>query len=279
MTVREFYAEEIEAVCGLKNAALARAFAAVPRERFLGPGPWTVRGESEHISSGLRVTKDADPSRVYHNVAVAIDQPRMLFNGAPSVVASWFDALNLAAGCRVLHVGCGTGYYSAILGEVVGVRGRVDAVEVEAELAARATAALAEWRWIHVTQGDARAVTGPYDAIVVNAGATHPRTAWLDALAPGGRMVLPLTVGMPPGSPVGKGFVILISHATDRFDARVLNMVTIYNAVGVRDAAIEQSLGRAMQGGGFMQVRRLRRDPHGESASCLVHGEGFCLSR
>jgi protein-L-isoaspartate(D-aspartate) O-methyltransferase len=279
MTAREFYAEEIAAICGLKNAALARAFAVVPRERFLGPGPWTIRGESEAMQAGLRVTPDADPRRVYHNVAIAIDPPRLLFNGAPGVLASWLDALALAAGSRVLHVGCGTGYYSAILGQVVGPGGLVDAVEVDADLAMRATATLAEWPWIHVIHGDASAVTHSYDAIVINAGATHPRSVWLDALAPSGRMVLPLTVAMPPGSPIGKGFVLLIARAADGFDARILNMVAIYNAVGARDAALEQKLGRAMQGHAFMHVRRLRRDAHDEAASCCVHGEGFCLSR
>ena len=39
---RRFFAEELEAVMKLRSAALVDAFAAVPREQFLRPGPWTV---------------------------------------------------------------------------------------------------------------------------------------------------------------------------------------------------------------------------------------------
>ena len=53
MTVRELYAEEIEASCGIRNAALTRAFAEVPRERFLGPGPWTVSRDAHDEGPAL----------------------------------------------------------------------------------------------------------------------------------------------------------------------------------------------------------------------------------
>ena len=43
---RRFFAEELEAVVKLRSAALVDAFAAVPREQFLRPGPWTVLSDS-----------------------------------------------------------------------------------------------------------------------------------------------------------------------------------------------------------------------------------------
>ena len=66
---QRFFAEDIEAVCKLRSAALVDAFATVARERFLRPGPWTVLAESDFLAGcGMktRLTPDADPARVYH---------------------------------------------------------------------------------------------------------------------------------------------------------------------------------------------------------------------
>jgi protein-L-isoaspartate(D-aspartate) O-methyltransferase len=277
MTAREHYAQEIADTCGIRSPALVAALAAIPRERFLGPGPWLVRGEGD--LAGPRTTPDADPAHVYHNVSIAIDPARQLFNGAPSVLAALFDALAPGPGMRALHIGCGTGYYTAILGHVAGPTGRVEAIEVDESLAARATDALAEWPWIRVRHGDGTDHGRPFDVIVVNAGATHPLASWLDALADNGRLAIPLTVAMPPGSPIGKGMVLLAIRTPAGFDARFLSMVMIYNAQHVRDAALEQTLGLAMRRGGFAAVRRLRCDPHDESATCWMHSPAYCLSR
>ena len=99
---RRFFAEEIEAVARLRSAALVDALAAVPREQFLRPGPWTVLAELDVTGAGpakMRETADADPARVYHNIGVAIDPARQLFNGQPATLAPWIDALELTPGC------------------------------------------------------------------------------------------------------------------------------------------------------------------------------------
>src|SRR5262249_44001472 len=148
------YAEEIEAVCNLKTAALVSALAAVPRERFLPPGPWTILSLGDSSLPTLmptpRVTPDDDPRRVYHNIGIAIDASRQLFNGHPGTLRSWIDGLQLTAGARVLHIGCGLGYYTAVMAHAVGPTGHVLACEVDVRLAEEAKRLLASFEWVDV---------------------------------------------------------------------------------------------------------------------------------
>jgi protein-L-isoaspartate(D-aspartate) O-methyltransferase len=137
--------------------------------------------------------------------------------------------------------------------------------------------------WVDARHGDASHVFNEqFDAIVVNAGVTHPLDAWLDALAPGGRMVLPLTGTLQlMGSNIGKGLVfVLTNDDRDSFSARVLTVVAIYSAIGVRDDKMNDRLGKAMMGGPtqWQTVKRLRRDAHEPDASCWLHGPTFCIS-
>ena len=71
-------------------------------------------------------------------------ESRGINNGQPSLWAYLFDHLDLLPGEQVLHLGCGTGYYTAIIAELVGSAGRVTAVEIDATLARKARAALAD---------------------------------------------------------------------------------------------------------------------------------------
>src|SRR5919197_4526910 len=111
--IRRFYAEEIRVVGNLRSRQVTDAFASVPREKFLGTGPWYYA--SPDILSGnvnYRITEDDDPMHLYHNVPIAIDRERDLPNGQPSSIGFFIDRLDLNAGDYVLHIGCGTGYYS-----------------------------------------------------------------------------------------------------------------------------------------------------------------------
>ena len=278
---RRFFAEEIQAVCNLRTAALVDALATVPREAFLPPGPWTVRAEGDY-GEPLRQTPDAEPRRVYHNLSIAIDATRMLFNGAPSVVGLCIDRLDVAAGQSVLHVGTGNGYYTALMAEMVGSAGRVDGVEVDPDLAETSRANLAPWRRADVRQGNGVGglAEGAYDAILVNAGMTHPHEAWLAALKPGGRIVVPLTFTLPQMGSIGKGAIALLTRGAtgESFSARVIGMVAIYSAVGIRDEALNAKLLDAFKRGPWPAFTRLRRDAHDESPACWLHGGGFCLS-
>jgi protein-L-isoaspartate(D-aspartate) O-methyltransferase len=281
---RRFFAEELEAVCKLRSPALVDAFATVPREAFLRPGPWTVLADSDFMAGyATRPTPDADPARVCHNIVVAIDPERQLFNGQPGTLAVWLDALDLVPGGRVLHVGCGLGYYTAVMAHCVGPTGRVVAFEVDESLAAEARTNLMSLPWVDASQADG---SGPlrdtFDAILINAGVTHPLDVWLDAVAVGGRMILPLTGTMATMGPnIGKGPVLLLTRQeTGDFSARVLTFVAIYSALGLRDAEVNDRLGKAMIGGPmkWQAIKRLRRDLHEAGPDCWLHGPHFCFS-
>ena len=90
---RRYFAEEIEAVAQLDAPPVIDAFARVPREHFLSPGPWQI--PRLMIGPSYRATPDADPRHLYHDVAVAIDPSRQLHNGQPSALARWIAALEL----------------------------------------------------------------------------------------------------------------------------------------------------------------------------------------
>ncbi len=278
--IRRYFAEEIQACCGLQSGSLVEALASVRREDFLGSGPWLIMGMDMSMSLQARQTPDADPRHVYHNVSIAIDTKKQLFNGQPGTVCMWLDAIGLKPGERILHIGCATGYYTALIAKMAGPKGRVIAFEVERDLARRAKENLAIFDWVEVREADASAgVPGDLDAILVNAGATHALPAWLDALRPEGRMILPLTFS-PPGMPqnIGKGGVLLITRNAEGFAARFISPVAIYSCVAIRNLSLNEALQNAFTKGTWFNVKRLRRDAHEAGSTCWLHADGFCLS-
>ena len=94
--------------------------------------------------------------------------------------------------------------------------------------------------------------------------------------------MLPLTTTMPAmGSTLGKGVVFLLTKdASGAFAARVIAVVAVYSALGIRDPEMNDRIGKALAAGParWMAVTRLRRDPHEPDASCWLHGRVCCVS-
>ena len=272
---RRAYAERLRVAARLKSNALVEALARVPREKFLGPGPWQIVDVAVPTGLKYRATPDADPKHVYADVLIAIDASRSLNNGQPSGLASWIDALELRSGERVIHIGCGTGYYTAILAEIVGPTGRVIAIDIDAELAQRAGQNLADYGRVQVWYGD----DFPFppdsaDAVFVNAGATHPLPKWLNALVLEGRMLIPLTATGPEG--FGSGGMFLLRRTRAGFTAGCLSGVAIYPCIGARDAGLNLDL--RMRHGTERQVHSFRRDAHEPDGTCWLHTPYGCFS-
>jgi protein-L-isoaspartate(D-aspartate) O-methyltransferase len=281
-TIRGWYAEDLRLRTPVRrNMAVVDAFAKVPRENFLGPGPWRILPDSRPDQPF--VTPDDAPHWVYHDVLVSIDPERGLNNGMPSFWAHNLDHLDLRRGERVLQVGAGTGYYSALLAEIVGPDGQVTAVEHDAGLAARARRNLAPWRQVELVAGDGRAHDpGAVDAVVVFAGCTHPAPLWLDRLAEGGRLMMPLTAEN------WRGFVLRAVRVGDEFDAASIGGVGIFPCAGGRDEDAAKRLLRTLQDAyrdrvpaTELPIRALHRgEPEAEDAEKVwYYAPGFWLER
>jgi protein-L-isoaspartate(D-aspartate) O-methyltransferase len=185
--IRKFYARLMAANAGSPDPRLEAVFAEVPREAFLGPGPWTIIA-----GNGKVTTPSADPAHIYQNVLVALDDDKGINNGEPFLHAMWIGKLAPRPGEAVTHIGAGTGYYTAVLARLVSPGGTVTAFELDEKLADLARKNLEAYGNVTVVHGDAvTAPLPPSDIIYVNAGVAAPPAGWLKALRPGGRMIFP----------------------------------------------------------------------------------------
>ena len=282
IAARTRYAKLIRKTAQLRSERLVRALSEVPREDFMGSGPWKTMRFTFPLQ--YHDTPDANPVHLYDDVLIALDPARGLNNGLPSGLARWIDALDIIEGDHVVHAGCGTGYYTAIVAHIVGSKGRVTAIEYDDDLAARARSSLRNFHNVEVIAGDASTYDpGPADAIFVNAGATHPLPLWLDNLKPSGRLVFPM-VRWPEGAKFGVanagwGVMLRIQSLRSGYGARLLGPAGFYPCFGAIDAEADRLLGDAFAANVLTEVRSLRREPHDVDSSCLLHGKGYCFSR
>jgi protein-L-isoaspartate(D-aspartate) O-methyltransferase len=154
---------------------LRAAFAAVDRTGFLTPDQ-------------LRFATADHPLPIGHGQT----------NSQPSTVANMLELLHVAPGQRVLDVGAGSGWTTALLGVLVGPAGRVVGVELVAAIARWGAENLARhdlpWATIQVAEPGVLGVPehGPYDRILVSADADELPGELLDQLADDGVLVIPV---------------------------------------------------------------------------------------
>ncbi len=128
----------------------------------------------------------------------------------PTLIAIMVDALQLKPGCNVLEVGTGSGYQTALLGELCAhvssieitallgeLCAHVSSIEILAPLAERAAARLKElgYKNIDVKTGDGYLgwpKHAPFDGIVVSAAAPRVPAPLVAQLKAGGRMIVPV---------------------------------------------------------------------------------------
>src|SRR5439155_9116587 len=108
--VRRAYAKHIMAAACVADRRVEAAFAAVPREHYLGPGPWPIL----RWGRGYVTTPSRDPVHLYADILVGIIPERDLNNGLPSFLAVLIAAGKPQPGEHAVHIGAGVGYYTAI---------------------------------------------------------------------------------------------------------------------------------------------------------------------
>src|SRR5258708_30303865 len=101
---------------------------------FLYPGPWQLM----RFPGGYQETPNDDPVYLYQDAPVALVPAKRLNNGQPSFLTFLISLGRLQEGEHAVHIGTGTGYYTALISHLAGASGQVTGIELEPELAARA---------------------------------------------------------------------------------------------------------------------------------------------
>ncbi|HEX9685440.1 MAG TPA: protein-L-isoaspartate(D-aspartate) O-methyltransferase [Burkholderiales bacterium] len=177
---------------GIGMTSLRTRLRMVERLRAQGIRDETVLAAMGEVPRHIFVD-EALASRAYEDIALPLGYGQTI--SSPHTVARMTElARNARSLGKVLEVGTGCGYQTAVLGRVAR---QVYSMERLAALIRRARRNLraADVRNIHLRHGDGHAgmpEVAPFDAIVLTAAAPHAPRALLEQLDVGGRMILPI---------------------------------------------------------------------------------------
>ncbi|MFB6888939.1 ATP-grasp peptide maturase system methyltransferase [Kitasatospora sp. NPDC056327] len=210
--LRAALAHRLTADGTLTEPAWADAVRAVPRELFVGPYFVPVAGS---FPTSYRTVRDSDPDwldGIYSDTTLVTqldgrtspdDVPDGTITGIPtssstlpSVVLRMWQQLGAQAGQRVLEIGTGTGYSTALGAHRLGDTG-LTSIEYDPAIAAAATTALKTAGYApRLITGDGLRGNrdgGPYDRLIATCSVRYIPLAWLHQVTPGGRILATLS--------------------------------------------------------------------------------------
>ncbi|MEU1175248.1 methyltransferase, FxLD system [Streptomyces microflavus] len=171
--------DQLRADGSVRTPAVETALRTVPRHVFVPDVPL----EDAYANAPVHIKYDTDGS----SISCA---------SQPGVVALMLDQLDAREGERVLELGAGTGYNAGLLAHLVGESGHVTTLDVDDDLVEGARAQLSAAGITNVETVTRDGALGyeegaPYDRIIATVGAHGVPHAWLQQLAPGGRLLVP----------------------------------------------------------------------------------------
>ncbi|WP_328478421.1 methyltransferase, FxLD system [Streptomyces sp. NBC_00377] len=177
--LRNALVDQLRAGGHARTAAVENALRTVPRHVFVPDASL----EDAYANAPVHIKYDTDGT----SISCA---------SQPGVVALMLDQLDAQPGERILELGAGTGYNAALLAHLVGESGHVTTLDVDDDLVEGARAHLAAAGLTNVEAVTRDGALGyaegaPYDRIIATVGAHGVPHAWMQQLAPGGRLLVP----------------------------------------------------------------------------------------
>jgi protein-L-isoaspartate(D-aspartate) O-methyltransferase len=177
--LRNALVDQLRADGHARTPAVETALRTVPRHVFVPDAPL----EDAYANAPVHIKYDTDGT----SISCA---------SQPGVVALMLDQLEAQPGERILELGAGTGYNAGLLAHLVGENGHVTTLDVDDDLVEGARTHLASAGITNVEAVTRDGALGyaegaPYDRIIATVGAHGVPHAWLQQLAPGGRLLVP----------------------------------------------------------------------------------------